>query len=378
MTIVVRQQLEAIEKTQLADYAFKNIESQGRHYPEPPDLYRTAFQIDRDRIIHCRSFRRLKGKTQVFISHYGDHYRTRLTHTLEVAQLARDLARSLGLNEDLAESIALAHDLGHTPFGHAGEEAMNNIMREFGSHFEHNEQSKRIVEILETGYPDFPGLNLTHEVREGLIKHQTAYDNPNKKINTFCLEAQVVDLADEIAYQNHDIDDGLRSSIINLNQLKELDLISEASAKVIERYGSTLDLKKYRNRLISHLIKLMLTDVLSETEQRLKKYNIKTQTDVAKTSDKIITFSPDFALKNKQLKDFLWTNLYFQKTVQSQAKRAQKLIKNLFSAYSANHKLLPKKFSQKIADGQKPEIIIKDYIAGMTDKFALKKSRDGR
>ena len=227
MFIRTRKQLEKLEKTYLAPYAATTAASSGRQYKESLSFNRLAFQVDRDRIIHSRSFRRLKDKTQVFLAHHGDHFRTRLTHTLEVAQLSRDLARSLGVNEDLAESIALAHDLGHPPFGHAGEETMNEIMKQFGQNFEHNQQSKRIVTILERGYPDFPGLNLSREVIEGLMKHQTSYDQSQKKLTPTTLEAQIVDLADELTYQAHDTDDGLRANLINLKSLQKLVLIAE-------------------------------------------------------------------------------------------------------------------------------------------------------
>lgn len=370
MAIFFSQQLEVSEVNSLSSYAIKSNGSIGRFYPEPPDPYRLAFQIDRDRIIHCRSFRRLKGKTQVFISHYGDHYRTRLSHTIEVAQLARDISRNLGLNEDLAEAIALAHDLGHTPFGHAGEAAMNEVMRAYGGYFEHNEQSQRVVEILETGYPDFPGLNLTHEVRQGLIKHQTAYDNPQKKMNAFCLEAQVVDLSDEIAYQNHDIDDGLRSGIITLNQLEKMPLMQEAISAVRKRYAEKLSFKMSRNRLISHIIKLMVTDVLNETERKIQSYNIKTLDDIQKVSEKIVTFSSDFFQKNKTLRQFLWDNLYFHPKVHAMNKKAAQIIHELFKSYYDHPTRLPADIQKKLSHTAK-EVVIKDYIAGMTDKFAI-------
>ncbi len=280
----------------LASYAVKNSSSKGRKIPETDSGDRTIFQKDRDRIIHCRAFRRLNLKTQVFVANYGDHYRTRLTHTIEVAQIARDISRSLNLNEDLAEAIALAHDLGHTPFGHAGEVAMNKCMAKYGKKFEHNEQSKRVVTEIENVYPDFRGLNLSLEVLEGLAKHQTPWDNPG--VDMFIhpsLEAQVVNLADEIAYSNHDLDDGLRAGLITWDQLAELELLSEALAKT-PHHG---DPKVRKARLISTLMGMMISDVLATTKKNLER--IHSLQDVYDTHASIVTFSDEFRKKN------LWT-----------------------------------------------------------------------
>ncbi|MFH1012856.1 MAG: dNTP triphosphohydrolase, partial [Candidatus Peregrinibacteria bacterium] len=231
--IFFREQIEAREKEILAPYAAFSVDSRGREHPESEDPYRTCFQRDRDRVIHSKAFRRLRGKTQVLVAGFGDHYRSRLAHSMEVAQIARAICRSLGLNEDLAEAVSLAHDLGHAPFGHAGQDEMNAILQEYGSRFEHNEQSRRIVELLEHKSPDYPGLNLSFEVRDGLIKHRTFYDNPPVTDTLMpSLEAQVANAADEIAYLNHDIDDGLRSGVLTLEAFDGLKLWESAKANV--------------------------------------------------------------------------------------------------------------------------------------------------
>ena len=253
--IIYKRELEKREAKLLAPYAVLSSKSSGRKRRGKKDPTRTEFQRDRDRIIHSKPFRRLSGKTQVFVATYGDHFRDRLTHTLEVAQVARDIARNLALNEDLCEAVALAHDLGHTPFGHAGEYTMNEIMRGLGNHFEHNEQSKRIVEVLED-------LNLTHEVLAGLAKHQTLYDQRMKKITGKTLEAQVVDIADEIAYHNHDLDDGLRSELFTFKHVGRLALWKDALAEVRKLYGRNLDSDDLRRKVVSRIISLMIDDVL--------------------------------------------------------------------------------------------------------------------
>jgi dGTPase len=347
------------EDERLAPYAAKSSESQGREYPEEEDPFRTPFQRDRDRIIHSKAFRRLKGKTQVFVSHYGDHFRSRLSHSIEVAQLARDISRGLGLNEDLAESIALAHDLGHTPFGHAGEEALNEVMSKFSSHFEHNEQSLLIVEELECRYPNFPGLNLTYETREGLKKHKK-YNQRN-----LSLEAQVVDKADAIAYHNHDLDDGLRSGILTLKKLKNLKIWSEAVSDVSPDLPDEL----YRIGAINNLISLMVSDLYHETEKHLQEFNINSIADVYSHKSYMVQFSPELQEMMDELAEFLGQNFYFHEAVYTQSSRGQKVIRQLFSAFSEKEKLLPIEVRSQLKTTDR-HIVIKNYIAGMTDEFA--------
>lgn len=368
MFILNRIKLTAIEKKILAPYATKNADSLGREFKETPDHFRLDFQRDRDRIIHSKAFRRLKGKTQVFVSHYGDHYRSRLSHTLEVAQIGRDIARTLMLNEDLVECIALAHDLGHTPFGHAGEEALNDVMQRFGKKFEHNTQSKRIVEKLEKKYPDFTGLNLTHEVRDGLIKHRSAYDKGEKLmlLNQASIEAQVVNLTDEIAYQNHDLDDGLRSGIFHKKDLEKLELWQEAQTEI----NPNLPQEIWISRVISALINLMVLNLYEGSLQKIKKYNPKSAKEIYTIPENIICFTPEFEQKNNHLRQFLFSNFYKTETVLTQSDKGRETIKKLFFAYHKNPNLLPKElFTTNKTENL--EDIIKDYIAGMTDNFAL-------
>lgn len=341
----------------LAQYAV--LKTLGREFPEKSDPSRTEFQRDRDRIIHSKAFRRLSGKTQVFVATYGDHFRDRLTHTLEVAQVARDMARSLRLNEDLCEAIALAHDLGHPPFGHAGEATLNEIMQKFGLHFEHNEQSKRIVEKLEKLFPNFDGLNLTHEVREGLAKHQTLYDQRTKKIKDKTLEAAVVDLADEIAYHNHDLDDGLRSELFTLHDVNKLVLWKEAAFEVRKKYGKIKDPVVFRHRVVSVIISLMIHNVCETAMQRIKTSRIRK-----------VTFSPCFEKKVVQLRKFLWNCMYQSPPVLKHSRRGQKTLKKLFWHFYKHPKLMPKRFWERIGSSEPLEVIVKDYVAGCTDQYA--------
>jgi dGTPase len=273
--LYLRPDIEKNEQKILAPYAVFAAESEKREYEEKPDAQRTCFQRDRDRVIHCAAYRRLKGKTQVFVAHHGDHFRNRLTHTMEVAQLARDLTRNLGGNEDLAETIALAHDLGHTPFGHAGQQAMQELLHRYNLFFEHNQQSRRIVEKLENKSPAYPGLNLTDEVRDGMVKHRKADYQDAHIINTRAsLEAQIVDIADQIAYQNHDIDDGLRSGIFTLEELEKVDVWREAIAET----NAYLPEKEWTSQIISTLIKIMSGNMLYELHAASKVSTPKTRT----------------------------------------------------------------------------------------------------
>lgn len=364
------------EARNLASYAIKSGESAGRRYKENVDDERLCFQRDKDRIIHSKAFRRLDEKTQVFTAGSGDHYRTRLTHTLEVAQVARDIARRLELNEDLCEAIALAHDLGHPPFGHAGEQAINDVMNSLGGHFEHNEQSRRVVEVLERSYPGFEGLNLTIEVLEGLMKHQTAWDQAGKIFEFSAhLEAQVVNVADEIAYTNHDMDDGLRSGLITLKQLRKFQLWQMAEKEVFAKYGHALggQGKKLEediliSRVISSIIAMMIDDFCTQALKNIKKYEIKTVADVKKYQGSIAEFSENMKIIIKELRQFLFENFYLNPKIEAFTLRGKGMIKKLFQYYWKNPKNFPK--SARTSKEERM-IVIKDYIAGMTDRFLI-------
>jgi len=359
-----RERLFQREDLLLAPYGIKSRFSRGREHLEPDDLMRTPFQKDRDRIIHSRAFRRLKMKTQVFVAHYGDHYRTRLTHSMEVAQISRDVARALGLNEDLSEAIALAHDLGHTPFGHAGEETLNQLLKPFGLRFEHNEQSRRVVEKLECVYPNFCGLNLTFEVRQGLMKHQTPWDQNHKEFKGASLEAAVVNLADEIAYTNHDVDDGLRSGILNESEFESLALWQNASELVFKNYGKISDPSIRWSRVVSQMIGLMIQDLITHASPKIDRGNLK------------ISFSPKQAQANREMQSFLMKNLYFHPRVLKCSQNGQKILEKLFKTYYKRPEKLPLEAQLLIRSGEKPEIVVKDYIAGMTDEFAKKSLKE--
>ncbi len=363
-----RDQLEERELKMLPSYALCNRESKGRDFLETPSSSRLDFQRDRDRVLHSKAFRRLKGKTQVFVSHHGDHFRSRLTHTLEVAQIARSLARTLKCNEDLAETIALAHDLGHTPFGHSGEEAMRDLMHRYGEIFEHNAQSRRIVEKLEKRSSDYNGLNLTFESREGLWKHVSPHDKQLHKLseNSF-LEAQIVDAADQIAYQNHDIDDGLRSGIISLEEMEKLEIWKQASEGV--KNNSPEEIRVFRS--ISSLINLMVTDLEKETEKRLSELDPKSPDDIRNTDQKVVAFSLGMEEMNHHLRHFLYSKLYRSEEVMKQSTHGQETVKKLFFHLMDHPEDLPKNHRAHIDAGEKPEVVVKDFIAGMTDSFAL-------
>lgn len=369
--INTRTQLEEIEDQTLAPYGMRSKNTRGRAYPDDEPEYRTAFQRDRDRILHTTAFRRLEYKTQVFINYEGDYYRTRLTHTLEVSQIARTIARALGANEDLVETICLAHDLGHPPFGHSGEVTLAKLMQEFGG-FDHNKQSLRIVTYLENRYPDFPGLNLTWEVREGIVKHESEYDvsdatdyNPELRGN---LEAQIANVADELAYTAHDLDDGLRSGMITPNDLAGITLWEILADSVGWREKNLDELT--RHRLIRRLIGMEVTDLIYATHQRLRDGNVRSVEDLQRLPYNVIVFSEDMHRRNRQLKDFLYKNLYRHYRVVRMAVKAERIISDLFKAYQAEPAILPAHIREQIEDrGQ--ERTTCDYIAGMTDRFAV-------
>lgn len=372
-----RKEWEETEKQQLAPYAQKSKETKGRRYEEPEHPYRSVYQRDRDRIIHSRAFRRLQYKTQVFVNHEGDHYRTRLTHTTEVAQISRTLARTLKLNEDLAESIALAHDLGHPPFGHAGEWALDRLMKEKGG-FEHNRQSLRIVDQLERRYPEFDGLNLTWEVREGLMKHKTDKDQQTGPVdglqNSLSLEAQIADLGDEIAYNAHDIDDGLSSKYLSEEELYSVPLLKECFDDIKEQGKGKIDFDIRGYYLVRTLINKLTTDAVQHTLKQIKEHNIKTVEDVRNFNRKLVTFSPEVEKKENHLKQFLMANMYSNYQVEIMHEKANRILTELFTLFCRNPKTLPPTTQSKI-NGVPKETIVCDYIAGMTDRFAINEYR---
>lgn len=372
MTLRGREEFEKEEIQQLAPYACLSAKSQGREYEESEHPFRTCYQRDRDRVLHSKAFRRLEYKTQVFVYHEGDHYRTRLTHTLEVAQISRSIARMLRLNEDMAEAICLAHDLGHPPFGHSGQDVMNELMKGKGG-FEHNRQSLRIVTLLEKRYPSFPGLNLSFEVLEGISKHFTDYDLPDGRLfhreGQPSLEAQVANLSDEIAYNHHDLDDGLRSGMINLAQLKEVELWQEAFAQIQEELpGQPERVQIFQT--VRRLINRVVTDLVECTSETLESQGIDSLDKVRDYPKGLVGFSKDLQEKITQLKRFLFKNLYRQYRVERMADKAERILTDLFSAYIHNPKILPPYVYERTQAGE-PERAICDYIAGMTDRYAL-------
>jgi dGTPase len=379
--IVKRSTQEQRERSFLAPYAIRAENSRGRAYREAECPYRTAFQRDRDRIIHSRAFRRLEYKTQVFAYYEGDHYRTRLTHSLEVAQIARSVAQYLGANEELTHAVALAHDLGHTPFGHAGEEALHTLMADFGG-FEHNTQSLRVVDLLEARYPEFPGLNLTYETRSGIIRHATVYDHaPEHAIKEFMeeahpsLEAQLVSLADEIAYNCHDIEDGLRSGFFDEYDLADLELWNNV-AKIIRDRHPTLDRDTFRYQCIRALIDTFIRDLVTATEERLSSADFQSPKDVADSTLAVATFSPRMSTWKQQLNRFLHTRFYTHHKILRMQYKAVRLLTDLFQEYVSRPPQLPPGVQKRIAEGDYPlQRIVCDYIAGMTDRFALDEHR---
>lgn len=369
--IFLREKLEEIEMKRLAPYALKSVESRGRVFPEPESKSRTAFQRDRDRIIHTTAFRRLEYKTQVFVFYEGDHYRTRLTHTLEVAQLGRSMARGLGANEDLTEAICLAHDLGHPPFGHAGEHALNAMMQGSGG-FNHNTQSYRVVTELEHRYKDYRGLNLTYETREGMIKHETDYDKsdageyePDKRAS---LEAQIANLADEMAYNAHDLEDGLRAQLFTAQDLEALEIWRDFKETIGWNGHAFSEL--VRREVVRELIGAFVTDVVLTTSQILEENGIDSPEKVQRFEQNIVSYSPDMARKVRELKAFLFQNMYRQHRLVRMQVKAERFISQLFEAYISEPMMLPEK-TQKRLETLPTERVICDYIAGMTDRFAI-------
>jgi dGTPase len=370
--IFTRQQLEELEDQSLAPYAVRSRNSKGRQFPEDEPDYRTVFQRDRDRILHTTAFRRLEYKTQVFINFEGDYYRTRLTHTLEVTQIGRSVARALGANEDLVETICLAHDLGHPPFGHSGERVLARLMMDHGG-FNHNHHSFRIVTQLEKRYPEFDGLNLTWEVLEGIVKHETDYDvadaegfEPELRGH---LEAQIANVADELTFTAHDLDDGLRSGMITPDQLAGISLWEVINESIGRRRSDTLD-DQARHRLIRRLIGIEVNDLIQSIDRMIRRSGIRTVEDLQKLPYNVVGFSEDMHRRNRELKDFLYQNLYNHYRVVRMAVKAEQTLENLFTTYIKEPSVLPNAYQQSI-DAIGLEQTICDYIAGMTDRFAI-------
>ena len=375
MSFASREHLEENEYRLLAPYGFKSRESRGRAYAEPEHAYRTAFQRDRDRIVHSTAFRRLEYKTQVFVNYEGDHYRTRLTHTIETAQIARTIARSLQLNEDSTEAIALAHDLGHTPFGHAGEAALHELMLGHGG-FNHNTQSLRLVERLEQRYPSFPGLNLTWETREGIIKHTTEYDASDARdYEPGCrasLEAQAVNAADEIAFNAHDLDDGLRAGLLEPSALVGIEVWEEVCHRCGLRPQELGEMD--RPCAIRELINIEVTDLLETAGAALAAHRIDSPDAARNHPANLVTFSPAMAAKNRQLRSFLFTHLYRHYRVIRMAVKTQRLVTQLFRTYLDEPSQLPESVRSRLGEDD-PRRVICDYVAGMTDRYALEEHR---
>ncbi len=363
---------------QLAAYAAHPEQSRGRSHPEAPPAGRNEFQRDRDRIIHSTAFRRLEYKTQVFVNHEGDLFRTRLTHSLEVAQIGRGIARNLGLHEDLVEAIALAHDLGHTPFGHAGQDALNACMQEHGG-FEHNLQSLRVVDVLEQRYAEFDGLNLTFEVREGILKHcspQNARQLGELGARFLdkrqpSLEAQVANLADEIAYNNHDVDDGLRSGLITLAQLSEVGIFACHLAEV-KRHYPQLGERRLVHETVRRMINALVQDLCRQSAANIAAANPAGIEDV-RAGTALIAFSTDMQRQQRELKQFLRTHLYRHYRVNRMSSKAHRIIRELFAAFMDDPTLMPEDFQAR-AQSDKPRTVA-DYIAGMTDRYAIREYR---
>lgn len=367
-----------LENSFLAPYATRNRGSRGRRVPELEHPFRTDFQRDRDRILHSRAFRRLEYKTQVFLNDAGDHYRTRLTHTIEVAAIARTIARSLQLNEDLTETIALAHDLGHTPFGHAGERALARIMKPFGG-FDHNMQALKIVDELEIKYPEYDGLNLSWDVRSGLIKHRT--DEQGNRVSldgellpvSPSLEAQIADVADDLTYYGHDVDDGIDSGLITLEMLSEIRIWNLA-AEQAEKRGLQRQGERFAAYTVRCLIDIMVGNVIRTSAEALRKADLKSPEEVFAHSEHLISFSPDFIELTNELRDFLYHNLYFHPLMGSLNEMSYKRMKKLFDHYMI-HPYEMGDTARKRIQTIGLEQAVSDYIAGMTDRFASREYR---
>ncbi len=372
----LREDWERVETQTLAPYAMRSLDSHGRCFAEKPHPMRTAFQRDRDRVIHSAAFRRLEYKTQVFVNHEGDYYRTRLTHTLETAQITRTVARILGLNVDLAEAVALAHDLGHPPFGHAGEKMLNELMRGHGG-FDHNAQSLRTVDWIEVRYPDFRGLNLTYEVREGIIKHsafkgRSAAQEFDPALYP-CLEAQIVDLADEIAYLAHDADDGVEAQMLSETDLEGSKLYREARSAAISAHPEDRD-KVVRYQTVRHMINRMVTDLVTNVDRELTSGGISSVEQVRQAGRPLAAFSAEVSERVKELRQIMRDRLYRHYRVSRMTEKAGRVLASLFETYMAEPRQIPE---HALAHTKHETLarVIADYIAGMTDRFALDEYR---
>jgi dGTPase len=374
--LITRFDLEKLESSTLAPFAVKSGESQGRQHTEEEHQYRTRFQRDRDRIIHTSAFRRLEYKTQVFVYHEGDYYRTRLTHSLEVAQIARSICKSLRLNEDLAESVALSHDLGHPPFGHTGQDVLNRLMKDHGG-FEHNKQSLRIVKLLEKRYPEFDGLNLTWDVLEGICKHTKDEENPitsAEGVKYPSLEAQIADFADGIAYNAHDLDDGITSDLLDLDQLRKVALWKENEDRFDKKY-SGLDFKLKKYQVVRSIINELTTDLREATAKNIADHEVTSVDDVRRALIRMAAFGKEVAEKNKELKKFLHKNMYSHRKVLRMEFKAGLTLDGIFSAYTKMPGLLPEAVLKNEAHGTLERRIC-DYVSGMTDRYALNEHKN--
>jgi dGTPase len=366
-----REQMEIDERRVFAPFAQKSGDSRGRKYSEPSHAYRTEFQRDRARIIHSRAFRRLEYKTQVFLNGTGDHLRTRLTHSIEVASISRTIARALSLNEDLAEAIALAHDLGHSPFGHSGEEMLAECMREHGG-FEHNRQSLRVVDVLETAYPQFPGLNLTFEVREGLQKHQAFYDPPSateEKYRCPSLEAQIANLADEITYYSHDLDDAVDFEILSETQLAENTVWQGSRHAVLSRYPEAREPELHK-LIIRDIIDVQVQDVVTTSAKSIADLGVQSADEVRKQARPLIRYSDELLEANQTLRKFLYKNVYYHPRVAAVNQRASEMLRRAFEAYVIDPARLGQGATKRI-ETEGLHRTVCDYIAGMTDRYLM-------
>lgn len=370
-----REIYEREEQERLAPCATCSVRSRGRVWPEEEHPYRTAFQRDRDRVVHSSAFRRLEYKTQVFVYHEGDHYRNRLTHTLEGAQIARTIARALRLNEDLAEAIALAHDLGHTPFGHAGERVLSALLKDHGG-FDHNRQSLRVVDLLECRYPGFAGLNLTGDTREGILKHGCDWEHPVSLPDLSRqrgFEAQIADAADEIAYTNHDLDDAIRSGVVGVEMLFELPLVAEVSREVVARIGDVSEPIR-RAQIVVGLIDRLATDLIEATQTRIEAQGLSSPRAVRESQTAVVAFSQPVERAKSELLEFLSQNFYNHPRVVRMTRKAEGIVEDLFRVLCEDPGLLPAHVRQRF-DLEGEVRAIADYVAGMTDRFAMAEHR---
>jgi len=366
-----REQMEEAERAMLAPFAQKSGDSRGRQHSEPSHSYRTEFQRDRARIIHSRAFRRMEYKTQVFLNGTGDHLRTRLTHSIEVASISRTIARALGLNEDLAEAIALAHDLGHAPFGHSGEEMLSECMREHGG-FDHNRQSMRVVDLLENPYPNFPGLNLTFEVFEGLQKHEPLYDFPTRRREKYrcpSLEAQVADLADEITYYSHDLDDAVDFEILSAAQLKENEVWRRSYDAVFARYLGSRE-PELQKLIIRDIIDKEVHDLVATSAKSIAESGVQSADEVRAQPVPLIRYSDELAEANRALRKFLYQNVYYHPRVSEVNRRACEMLRRVFEAYVVDPDRLGDDATRRI-EKEGLHRTVCDYLAGMTDRYLM-------